>query len=225
MELIQKLLEPCDRTTYGERQREVAAKLGKSVRTVRRLVKKWEEQGLAGLQTTQRADKGKHREEFLARAYAQDLETEELSLDEAKAMSRRIRQAGKEISKAAGVGGAIARWEKFRFNPPPSRQQLEALARVVGVDADRLEQMLPPAGVGMNLEPIRLCAACYVESPCHRIEWQFKVTQGCQHHHLSLLSECPNCGARFKVPALWVDGWCHRCFTPFGEMVESQRTV
>lgn len=61
LELIQKLLEPCDRITYGERQREVAAKLGKSVRTVRRLVKKWEEQGLAGLQTTQRADKGKHR--------------------------------------------------------------------------------------------------------------------------------------------------------------------
>ncbi|BAZ84490.1 integrase, catalytic region [Dolichospermum compactum NIES-806] len=45
----------------GERQREVAAKLGKSVRTVCRLVKKWEEQGLAGLQTTQRTDKGKHR--------------------------------------------------------------------------------------------------------------------------------------------------------------------
>ena len=121
------------------------------------------------------------------------------------------------------VGFYIARWEKFRFNPPPSRQQLEAVAKVVGVNADRLEQMLSPAGVGMNLEPIRLCAACYVESPCHRIEWQFKVTQECQHHHLSLLSECPNCGARFKVPALWVDGWCHRCFTPFGEMVEHQK--
>ncbi|MEJ1933979.1 transposase family protein, partial [Nostoc sp. NIES-2111] len=39
-----------------------------------------------------------NKEEFLARAYAQDLETEELSLDEAKAMSRRIRQAGKAIS-------------------------------------------------------------------------------------------------------------------------------
>ncbi len=127
------------------------------------------------------------------------------------------------LGKAAGVGGAIARWEKFRFNPPPSRQQLEAVAKVVGVDADRLEQMLSPAGVGMNLEPIRLCAACYVESPCHRIEWQFKVTQRCQHHNLSLLSECPNCGARFKVPALWVDGWCHRCFLPFGEMVKSQK--
>ncbi|MBD2441995.1 hypothetical protein H6G25_01975 [Dolichospermum sp. FACHB-1091] len=100
---------------------------------------------------------------------------------------------------------------------------MEALAEVVGVDADRLKRMLPPAGVGMNLEPIRLCAACYVESPCHRIEWQFKVTQGCQHHHLSLLSECPNCGARFKVPALWVDGWCHRCFLPFGDMVKQQK--
>ncbi|MCM0593172.1 MAG: Mu transposase C-terminal domain-containing protein [Gloeotrichia echinulata DVL01] len=61
LELIQKLLEPCDRQTYGQRQREIASKLGKSVRTVRRLVKKWEEQGLAALQTTERADKGKHR--------------------------------------------------------------------------------------------------------------------------------------------------------------------
>ncbi|HEY9803841.1 MAG TPA: Mu transposase C-terminal domain-containing protein [Leptolyngbyaceae cyanobacterium] len=61
LEMIQKLLEPCDRITYGERQREVAAKLGKSVRTVRRLVKKWEEQGLPALQTKARADKGKHR--------------------------------------------------------------------------------------------------------------------------------------------------------------------
>lgn len=68
------------------------------------------------------------------------------------------------LGKAAGLGGAIARWEKFRFNPPASRQQLEALAVVVGVDVDRLVQMLPPAGVGMKMEPIRLCPACYTES-------------------------------------------------------------
>ena len=49
LEVIQGLLEPCDRKTYGERQRQAAAKLGKSVRTIRRLVKKWEEQGLAGI--------------------------------------------------------------------------------------------------------------------------------------------------------------------------------
>ncbi len=31
------------------------------MRTLPRLVKKWEEQGLAALETTKRADKGKHR--------------------------------------------------------------------------------------------------------------------------------------------------------------------
>ncbi|MBG1270873.1 TniQ family protein [Nostoc sp. WHI] len=128
------------------------------------------------------------------------------------------------LGKAAGLGGAIARWEKFRFNPPPSRQQLEALAKVVEVDADRLAKMLPPAGVGMKLEPIRLCAACYVESPCHKIEWQLKITQGCDRHQLILLSECPNCGARFKIPAVWVDGWCHRCFLSFADMGKYQKS-
>ncbi|MEA5596748.1 TniQ family protein [Rivularia sp. UHCC 0363] len=129
------------------------------------------------------------------------------------------------LGKVAELGGAIARWEKFRFNPPPSPQQLQSLAVVVGIDADRLTLMLPPVGMGMKMEPIRLCGACYAESSCHKIEWQFKVTQGCKLHNLSLLSECPNCGARFKVPALWVDGWCHRCFTPFGKMIEGQYNV
>jgi transcriptional regulator with XRE-family HTH domain len=137
------------------------------------------------------------------------------------------------LGKAAGLGGAIAsggalpiaRWEKFRFNPPPSRQQLEALSVVLGVDVDQLLEMLPPVGVGMKLEPIRLCAACYTESPCHQIEWQFRETQGCGRHKLRLLSECPNCGARFKVPALWVDGWCQRCFTSFAKMAKHQKTA
>jgi putative transposase len=76
LEIIQGLLEPCDRKTYGERQREAAVKLGKSVRTIRRLVKKWEEQGLAALQNTTRADKGKHRidqdwQKFIINTYKQ----------------------------------------------------------------------------------------------------------------------------------------------------------
>lgn len=129
------------------------------------------------------------------------------------------------LGKAAGIGAAIARWEKFRFNPPPNRQQLEALAKVVGVQANRLAQMLPPKGVGMNLEPIRLCGACYAEEPCHRMEWQFKQTVGCDHHQLRLLSECPNCKARFKIPALWVDGHCQRCFMTFAEMAKYQKDV
>ncbi|MGF1489431.1 MAG: hypothetical protein ACFBSE_20275, partial [Prochloraceae cyanobacterium] len=76
------------------------------------------------------------------------------------------------LGKIAGLGGApreaaraegdLARWEKFRFNPLPDLQQLEAIAAVVGVEADRLTQMLPPKGVGMKLSPIRLCSRCFL---------------------------------------------------------------
>lgn len=39
-----------------------------------------------------------HQESFLTRAYAMDLETEQMSLDEAKASSKRVRDAGKTLS-------------------------------------------------------------------------------------------------------------------------------
>lgn len=73
-QVIQSLLEPCDRITYGQRQREAAEKLGVSVRTVRRLVKKWEEKGLEALWQTKRADKGQHRideewQKFIIKTY------------------------------------------------------------------------------------------------------------------------------------------------------------
>lgn len=61
MEVIQSLLEAGDRTTYAQRLKEAAVKLGKSVRTVRRLIDKWEQEGLVGLTQTDRVDKGKHR--------------------------------------------------------------------------------------------------------------------------------------------------------------------
>ncbi|MBP5974041.1 Mu transposase C-terminal domain-containing protein [Brasilonema sp. CT11] len=74
MEVIQSLLENSDRTTYTQRLQQAAEKLGKSVRTVRRLVDKWEQEGLAGLTQNQRADKGKHRvdenwQEFVLKTY------------------------------------------------------------------------------------------------------------------------------------------------------------
>lgn len=129
------------------------------------------------------------------------------------------------LGRSAGLGAAIARWEKFRFNPRPTLQQLEKLSTVVGVKPDRLGAMLPREGVSMKHEPIRLCAACYTETPCHQIKWQFKESRGCDRHQLSLLSECSNCGARFQMPALWVDGHCHRCFTNFADMVQFQKSV
>ncbi|WVL02490.1 helix-turn-helix domain-containing protein [Cyanobacterium sp. Dongsha4] len=61
MELINYLMEPCDRISYGKKLDEVSEKLNCSRRTVQRMVKKWEEGGNNGLSSSQRADKGQHR--------------------------------------------------------------------------------------------------------------------------------------------------------------------
>lgn len=129
------------------------------------------------------------------------------------------------MGKITGLGGAIARWEKFRFNPAPSALELEKLGKVVRVDVAMLQKMLPPQYAGMKMNPIRLCGACYGEVPCHKIEWQLKITEFCSKHGLTLLSECPICGARYKIPSLWIDGWCHRCFLAFAEKVKWQKSA
>jgi putative transposase len=61
LDVLLSLIEPCDRATYGERLRAGAKKLGISVRSVQRLVKTYQEEGLAALTSTNRADRGKHR--------------------------------------------------------------------------------------------------------------------------------------------------------------------
>ena len=139
----------------------------------------------------------------------------------------RFRQANyassNELGQKTELGSVLARWEKFRFIPPPSQKQLEALALVVQLEVEQLRQMLPLQGVGMKDEPMRLCAACYAETPCHKLEWQFKETRGCAHHQLRLLSECPNCKLRFPIPSTWLKGQCKRCLLSFAEMIVSQK--
>lgn len=61
VDVIQVLLEPCDRTTYGEKLREAAEKLNCDVRTVQRLVKRWEQEGISAFVSSGRSDRGKHR--------------------------------------------------------------------------------------------------------------------------------------------------------------------
>ncbi|WP_242036460.1 TniQ family protein [Leptolyngbya sp. FACHB-321] len=129
------------------------------------------------------------------------------------------------LGQLAGIGAVVARWERFHLNPPPSQKELEALAKVVGVSADRLAEMLPPKGIGMQWAPLRLCGACYGEAPCHQMEWQYKSVWKCDRHHLKLLCKCSKCEAPFKMPALWEDGNCHRCLTPFSAMALHQKAV
>lgn len=127
------------------------------------------------------------------------------------------------LSQAAGIGPVLARWEKFRFNPFPTKAELEAIGKLIGLDAERLLQMLPPQGERMKLEPIRLCAGCYAEAPYHRLEWQFQSTAGCDIHQLRLLSKCPGCEEPFPIPALWAKGECRKCRMPFKIMVKWQK--
>jgi len=129
------------------------------------------------------------------------------------------------LGQLAGIGAVVARWERFHLNPFPSQRELESLTGVVGVSAERLAEMLPPNGVGMQWSPIRLCGACYGETPCHRMEWQYKSVWKCDRHQLKLVSKCPNCEAPFKMPALWEDGACSRCLITFAEMAKFQKVA
>ncbi|MBD1906338.1 TniQ family protein [Funiculus sociatus GB2-A5] len=129
-----------------------------------------------------------------------------------------------ELGKLAGIGWVVGRWEKFYLNPFPTRQELEALASIVGVEIERLYQMLPSQGVVMQPKPIRLCAVCYAENPYHRIEWQFKERWRCDRHQLHLLTKCTNCKRPFPIPALWVQGECSHCLLPFARMAKRQKS-
>ncbi|MDJ0593380.1 MAG: Mu transposase C-terminal domain-containing protein [Pleurocapsa sp. MO_226.B13] len=73
MEIVQSLTEPCDRATYSQRKKAAAKKLGVSIRSIERLLKKYREQGLVGLTKT-RSDKGQYRigedwENFILETY------------------------------------------------------------------------------------------------------------------------------------------------------------
>lgn len=127
------------------------------------------------------------------------------------------------LAEEAGLGSVfIKRLEHFRHNPFPTASQLEKLANFMEVSVDTLWEMLPEKGIGMKLEPIRLCAACCQENPYHRLTWQYKTTSGCEKHRLRLLSECPKCKARFAIPSLWTD-YCQRCGLEFTAMRPSQK--
>ncbi len=128
-----------------------------------------------------------------------------------------------QLGKLTGLGAVVSRWEKLYLNPFPSRKELEKLVPVVQVDVERLYKMLPPKGVTMKPRPIRLCAACYVESPHHRIEWQFKDVMVCDRHQLPLLTKCKNCGTPFPIPADWVTGECPHCCLSFTKMAKRQK--
>jgi DNA-directed RNA polymerase subunit RPC12/RpoP len=130
------------------------------------------------------------------------------------------------LGQAAGIGGITVRWEKLYFNPFPTEVELEAIARLIGLDTGRLQVMLPSQGMTLQPRPIRLCGAGYAEMPCHRMVWQHKdIAAACPHHPLRLLERCPSCKKPFQIPALWTDGKCHHCGMRFTGMVKYQERI
>ncbi|MEM6591170.1 MAG: TniQ family protein [Cyanobacteria bacterium P01_C01_bin.73] len=89
------------------------------------------------------------------------------------------------LGQMASIGAVVARWERFHLNPYPTQAEFELLGKVVGLLPERFWDMLPSESEGMKCEPIRLCGACYGESPCHRIEWQYKSRWKCGKHSYS----------------------------------------
>ena len=77
LEIVEKLSEPCNRKTYGERLRAASKKLDCSVRTIQRLMSKWEKEGIQALigSGRKRKDKGEPRisedwQRFIKDAYS-----------------------------------------------------------------------------------------------------------------------------------------------------------
>lgn len=129
-----------------------------------------------------------------------------------------------QIGRVTGIKAGVSRWKKLYLRPLfPTRQELEVLAEIVEVSVDRLTEMLPFPTQGMKPpKTICLCAACYIDIPCHLIEWQFREVNVCDRHGLYLLSKCPKCKKAFSVPAEWEEGICSHCGKAFSEMVVHQ---
>ena len=74
MGVIQRLLVAEGTSRYGQVQAQAAEELGVTVRSVQRLVKRWREDGVAGLRTQARSDQGTIRispewQEFIVKTY------------------------------------------------------------------------------------------------------------------------------------------------------------
>ncbi len=74
--ILQPLMEPCDRQTYGQRLREASEKSGRSVRTVQRWMKRWQQEGIQAFSIRGRADVGRPRidqewQDFIVKTFEQ----------------------------------------------------------------------------------------------------------------------------------------------------------
>lgn len=141
-----------------------------------------------------------------------------------RAKGNRISSAS-QLGEILEVGTAIKRWEDLLFGGrKPKQKQVEALSKVTLVEVDRLWQMFPPKEERSQPHTIRICAACCLENPYHRIAWQLYSTEGCERHRLRLLPRCWACEKPFSIIGILEATGCKHCGMLFKTMVKKQKS-
>jgi hypothetical protein len=108
-------------------------------------------------------------------------------------------------------------WEMPSCGQPLSAAQLAKISTLLGLSEAQLVAMLP-AERSKTQVATRLCPKCYVHTPIHQQDWQRAELTLCASHEQPFLTACSGCSTVFRVPALWENGCCERCWLPFGEM-------
>lgn len=124
---------------------------------------------------------------------------------------------------STGCGSIFYRWEHLYFNPRPTVEEISLVCSVIGLREEELKKMLPASDESVLIQPIRLCALCYVNHPWHLMEWQYKSRASCMLHGVELMSLCPGCQKKFVLPCFWTE-WmvCDRCGYGFRRMYRRQ---
>lgn len=117
----------------------------------------------------------------------------------------------------------VEKWERPSSRAHPSERALDELCRVMQIEKASLsDRLIYPSkgavGLGQWHLQTRLCSACYAQVPIHRMRWQRTDLAVCEEHGCKLLSACPGCGVGFRLPSLWAEGRCDRCWLSFAHM-------
>ncbi len=237
MEVIESLLRESDRKTYGQKLREAADKLGKSVRSVQRLVKKYEEEGISAITSTERSDKGSYR----------------ISSDWQKFIINTYKQGNKGSRKMTPAQVAIrveGRARELGLETYPSHMSVYRVLNPLIEQKEKKQKVRNPGWHGSQVSH-QTRAGQTLEPRYSNHTWQCDHTkldimlvevwrtsgsslanenyrQLLHLYHadssgLRLLAAYTNCETSFLNPALWVQGECPHCFLPFATMAKRQK--
>ncbi|MGL4617516.1 MAG: Mu transposase C-terminal domain-containing protein, partial [Chroococcidiopsis sp.] len=165
VEVIQQLMAARGTKHYAKVQQQVAKRLGISVRSLRRLVKSWQEQGIAGLSRQIRSDQGAVK----------------ISLDWQKFMIKTYREGNRgsqRMSRAQVAVRVRVRAQELGDEDYPSRT---SVYRILRPYIEKQQQQ--KRSIGWRGDRLRLKTREGIEIP---IEWSNQVWQ-CDHTRVDVL--------------------------------------